>query len=364
MTTRKSNKKSDRKGLYMSDSAKQKYAELFMAELDAMEAHDWQQPWVSPHNGMPCNLYRKGKPYRGANAFWLMMWMSLKGYKTPYFITKTQLQNEDGDLKYKGLSANMYPALDENGMPMLDENFMPKMNVEKRFPVSFFKRMHSKDGELLSEDEWDAMTDEEQSECRSWWTQKSYLVYNIDQTNLPSLYPDEYRAMTEMPEHDYEVGSRDEILDRMICCGEWICPVRFGGTKAFFSPMKNYIQLPKRENFLGDELFYATAIHEMAHSTGLELKRDVCNRFGSNDYATEELIAELSSACVCSMLGIGKLLDSQHIAYVQNWRKALTENKDFIPVVIDHVQRCANYILRKYNEVAKAQEMPKLLMAV
>ena len=64
------------------------------------------------------------------------------------------------------------------------------------------------------------------------------------------------------------------------------------------------------------------------------------------------------------MLGIGKLLDEQHIAYVQNWRKAFTENKDFIPVVIDHVQRCANYILRKYNEAAKAHEMPKLLIAV
>ena len=84
MTAKKSSKKSDRKGLYMSDSAKQKYAELFMAELDAMEAHEWQQPWVSPHNGKPCNLYRKGKPYRGANAFWLMMWMQLRGFNTPY----------------------------------------------------------------------------------------------------------------------------------------------------------------------------------------------------------------------------------------------------------------------------------------
>lgn len=364
MTARKSNKNSDRKGLYMSDSAKQKYAELFMAELDAMEEHEYKIPWVSPHNGMPCNLYRKGRPYRGCNVFWLMMLMQLRGFNTPYFITKTQMENQDGDLKYKGLTANASVAFDENGMPVLDENFMPKINVEKRFPVSFFKRMHSKDGELLSDDEWCAMTDEEQEECRSWWSQKNYLVYNIDQTNLPTLYPDEYRAMTEVPEHDYEVGQRDNILDRMIYCGEWICPIRFGGAKAFFSPMQNYIQLPKRENFLGDELFYATAIHEMAHSTGLELKRELGNSFGTEAYATEELIAELSSACVCSMLGIGKLLDEQHIAYVDSWRKALTEEKDFIPVVIDHVQRCANFILRKYNEVAKAHEMPKLLIAV
>ena len=75
----------------------------------------------------------------------------------------------------------------------------------------------------------------------------------------------------------------------------------------------------------------------------------------------EEFVAELSSACVCSMLGIGKLLDENHIAYVDSWRRALKSNKDFIPVVIDDVQKAVNYILRKYDAVAEDQKHPRLL---
>jgi antirestriction protein ArdC len=53
------------------------------------------------------------------------------------------------------------------------------------------------------------------------------------------------------------------------------------------------------------------------------------------------------------MLVIGKLLDEQHVAYVQNWRRALREDKDVIPKVIDHVQSCTNYILARYEQVRK-----------
>ena len=62
------------------------------------------------------------------------------------------------------------------------------------------------------------------------------------------------------------------------------------------------------------------------------------------------MVAELTSACVCSQLGIGKLLDEQHIAYVESWRKHLRDDKDFIVKVIDDVQKCTNYILRVYEE--------------
>ena len=56
------------------------------------------------------------------------------------------------------------------------------------------------------------------------------------------------------------------------------------------------------------------------------------------------------------MLGIGKLIDEQHIAYVNNWRKAIRDDKDFIPSVIDHVQRAVNYILNRYDTIEKEME--------
>lgn len=58
-----------KKLLEMSDAAKKKYAELFEKAIATMEQAKWQKPWVQPHNGMACNLYRRDKPYRGVNDF-------------------------------------------------------------------------------------------------------------------------------------------------------------------------------------------------------------------------------------------------------------------------------------------------------
>lgn len=360
---KKKTNKQNRKGLRMSNSMKLKYADLFIGALESMEASDWTKPWVSPHNGTPCNIYRKSKPYRRSNAFFLTLLCQLNGWNTPYFLTKTQMKNEAGNLKFKGLTANSHLLLDENGIPKFDDNGMPAMEFEKRFPVIFWKPYHKDaDGKKLTDEEYEAMTPEEQAECSTRFLQSDYLVYNIDQTNLKELYPDDYAKMTEVPEHEYKQGTRDEVLEKMID-GEWRCPILFGGHCSHYNPQKDHIRLPERSQFLGDELFYSTAIHEMAHSTSKELDRDVVNVFGSEDYAYEEFVAELTSACVCSMLGIGKLLDQQHLAYVDNWKQALRNEKDFIPLVIDHVQKATNFILNKYDEVARAMDPIALPLA-
>lgn len=354
-------KTTNRKGMRMSDSMKEKYAALFIAELQMMEEHKWERPWVSPNHGTPCNLYRKGRPYRKTNRFFLSMLCALRGWNTPYFVTKSQMTKDD--LPYGGLTANRSVKLDEDGMVVMNEDGMPEFDVETRFPIIFYKPIHKdEDGNKIDESDWDMMTREEQLECKTYFVQNSYLVYNIDQTDFATLYPDAYKEFTEI-KHEYKHGVHDDVLEMMITGGKWRCPIRFGGIKAFYSPSEDAITLPKRANFMGDEQFYATALHEMAHSTAKDLSREERNIFGTEDYAMEEFVAELSSACVCSMLGIGKLLDKNHIAYVQNWRTALRTKTDFVPLVIDHVQRCVNYILNRYDQAAKESEGPKLLTA-
>lgn len=355
--------KKDRKGLRMSDDQKRKYAELFIGALEGMEKSDWTKPWVAPHNGNPCNLYRKTKPYKRSNAFFLTLLCQLQGWNTPYFLTKTQLKNVEGNLKFKNLEANSHLVLDEDGMPQFNDNGTPKLEFERRFPVIFWKPYHvDAEGHKLTDDEYDALTESEKEECKTRFFQDTYLVYNIDQTNLRELYPDDYAEMMKMPEHEYKEGTRDEVLEKMLQ-GEWRCPILFGGHTSHYNPREDHIRLPERSQFLGDEVFYSTAIHEMAHSTSKELDRDVANVFGSEEYAYEEFVAELTAACVCSMLGIGKLLDKQHVAYVQNWKQALRKEKDFIPLVIDHVQKATNFILNKYEEVAKAMQPEPLAIA-
>ena len=148
-----------KKQFTMNDSQKEKYAELFEAELNAMERSDWTQPWVSPNMGAPCNLYRRRHPYQKSNAFWLAMLMQVKGWSTPYFLTKTDLVNEDNSRKYDGLQANCTMVTDENGMPKFDDNGCPVMEYERRFPVFFYKPIYKdKDGNTVSEEDYRAMS--------------------------------------------------------------------------------------------------------------------------------------------------------------------------------------------------------------
>ena len=342
-----------KKLLEMSDSAKKKYAELFTKALANMEQAKWQKPWVQPHNGVACNLYRQDKPYRGVNDFLLNLLVELSGWNTPYFVTMKQMDDEQ--LKYSGLQLNkVEPKFDKDGMPLFDKEGNLRYKCEESFPVfKYLPKIYDKEGNKLTLEDYDAMTDDEQAECKRFFSLFVYSVWNIDQTDFATVYPDAYKAMTETPAHDYETMERDEALERMITMGGWICPILFGGTSAHFAPREKHIRLPKRETFLGDAMFYATAIHEMAHSTKIELKRseEITEGVLSDDkYAYEELVAELTSAVVCSSLGIGKLLDEQHLTYVESWRKHLRDDKDFIVKVIDDVQKATNYILRVYEE--------------
>lgn len=339
-----------KKQFTMNNQQKQKYAELFVKALDEMEGAEYKKPWVQPHHGTPMN-YEHKKPYRGCNDFFLALLCAVRGWQVPMFLTYKQI----GEM---GLTLNV--ETDKDGMAVLKESGMPEF--EKAFPVVKKITNVYHNGEKITFDDYDALSQDEKDECRWSSYLKVYAEWNISQTNFKEVYPDKWAALTSLPEHDYEEGAKDEVLERIICQGEWRCPIRFGGSRAFYMPGEDRIQLPERRAFRGDEVFYQTALHEMAHSTAPDMKREAKGSFGSEDYAMEEFVAELTSASVCSMLGIGKLLDENHIAYVQSWRRALKSDKDFIPKVIDQVQSATNYILRRYDDVRKS-EKPALKMA-
>lgn len=349
MATTKTDK--PKQGLRMNDNQKQKYAELFIGALATMESAEWSKPWVAPHQGRPANLeYRK--PFKGSNRFFLSMLCAMKGWKTPLFITFDQADE-------MGLQLNM--VYDKDGCPELNDKGLPVF--ERPFPV--LKRLYNiyHDGVKIKPKDYDELDEEEKKKCHWRPYDKFFYEFNIEQTNFAEVYPDKWKSLTEMPAHDYEQGAKDEVLEKIIMENEWRCDIRFEGYQAYYAPGDDHISLPERSQFLGDEKFYGTALHEMAHSTAPDVKRDLGGMFGTESYAMEEFVAELTSASVCSILGIGKLLDSNHLAYVASWRKALKDDKDFIPKVIDSVQTATNYILKHYEKVQKDMEEPLSIAA-
>ena len=103
--------------------------------------------------------------------------------------------------------------------------------------------------------------------------------------------------------------------------------------------------------FTCSEEYYSTLFHELAHSTMLEKR---CNRkkdnehahFGSAEYSREELVAEISSAMLCSVAGIEKNLDN-NVAYLQAWIKFLNNDNKAIVYAAAKAEKATRYILNQ-----------------
>lgn len=102
-----------------------------------------------------------------------------------------------------------------------------------------------------------------------------------------------------------------------------------GGNKAFYMPATDSIHVPKFQAFENPTNYMATVMHDLAHRTsaGHRLDRELGAR-GTEAYAREELIAEMSSVLLqdrCG-IGLGKEHLENHAAYLQHWQKILAQD--------------------------------------
>lgn len=121
--------------------------------------------------------------------------------------------------------------------------------------------------------------------------------------------------------------------------------------RAFYSPARDEIHLPARELFPSAMMYYATALHELGHWTGhsSRIGRDLANTFGSQDYAREELRAELSSFFLSARIGIPHD-PGQHAAYIDSWIKVLREDHNEIFRAAKDAEQIAEYVLEFQQE--------------
>ncbi len=122
------------------------------------------------------------------------------------------------------------------------------------------------------------------------------------------------------------------------------------GAQPMYVPSMDFIAMPALALFKDDGHYYATLLHEAAHWTGAKhrLDRDMKSRFGTQEYAAEELVAELTSAFLCARLGItGEL---RHAGYIDNWIALLKEDDRAIFTAASKASQAADY-LRTFSEV-------------
>lgn len=103
--------------------------------------------------------------------------------------------------------------------------------------------------------------------------------------------------------------------------------IEHGGDRACYISKLDKILMPERALFNGSdtssetEAYYSTLLHELTHWTGIESRcnRDMSGRFSSENYAIEELVAELGAAFLCSELGVTNSPRQDHADYISSW---------------------------------------------
>lgn len=121
------------------------------------------------------------------------------------------------------------------------------------------------------------------------------------------------------------------------------------GNKAYYRPSTDVVVTPIPEQFSDPAEYYSTLYHELTHSTGhpKRLNRITDSAaFGNEEYSREELVAEIGSAFLCATLGVennNTLLNSA--AYIQNWLKALKNDKRMIVVASSRAEKAVRMIL-------------------
>ena len=120
--------------------------------------------------------------------------------------------------------------------------------------------------------------------------------------------------------------------------------------EAFYSPVRDYIQVPMLEQYEQANEYYSTLFHEITHSTGhsTRLNRGLDAKlasFGSKDYSREELVAELGSAMCCARLGIDTPETVKNSAsYIKGWLKALKNDKSLLVSASSYAEKATRYI--------------------
>jgi antirestriction protein ArdC len=150
------------------------------------------------------------------------------------------------------------------------------------------------------------------------------------------------------PEPDSQISAPQTVLDGYLARGPALRHVT--GNRAAYHPATDTIRLPLRSQFRSPEQYYATAFHEAAHSTGhpSRLNRPgiaAFDHFGSDKYAREELVAEMTSSILCAETGTDnpELFDNS-AAYIAGWLSALNHDRTLVVAAAAQAQRACDLI--------------------
>ncbi|AVA23845.1 zincin-like metallopeptidase domain-containing protein [Rhizobium sp. NXC24] len=260
-------------------------------------------PWYSaPNLQMPINAVT-GNGYRGINVLSLWVGAQNRGFTSRGWATFKQWQEVGAQVR-KG---------------------------ERGTPIVFYRQIEIE--ETLAELDADRR---KIPFARASW------VFNVDQVD------------------GYEIPAAPEprtLFERLAQVEDIItqtrADIRYGGSRAFYLPSDDHIQIPVPADFTGtrtsspQESFYSTIFHELGHWAGAahRLNREDHKRQFDAIYNFEEIIAEMTAAFLCARLDIAPVPRADHAQYIAGYLKMLKEDKRAIFRAATASAAAADFIL-------------------
>jgi antirestriction protein ArdC len=273
----------------------------------------WQMPWHRSSSGplhMPKNAHT-GNHYRGINIVALWVSAETAGYSRPLWGTYRQWAQIGAQVR-KG---------------------------EKASPVIFYKEF-----------EVDPSPDDANDDGKRRVARAS-SVFNVDQV-------DDGPADTSVP--DLGPIARNQHFDDFVASTG--ARIVHGGAEALYMPSTDSIRIPDESRFFDtatstrSDSYAAVLAHELGHWTAAKhrLNRDLTGRFGTEAYAAEELVAELTSAFICAAQGITCEPRQDHAQYIANWLKLLKSDNRAIFAAAAKASQAADYLQGLPQPLVKA----------
>lgn len=290
--------------------------------LNEVTAGGTQRVWDSPVSPSIWNGYNEKtqKEYSGANKLILAVASMQRGYDDPRWLTYKQAQDLGYQVKSgsKGVMLEFwkeYPVLqnkvDENGDIIRDAKGLPEKEP-----------MRDDDGNVITN-----------------WRGTSFTVFNAKQ--IDGMEPLTTRVLSE--------EERNRELETIIEHSE--APIHWDSMDSNAYHYKDdEIHLRPHEHFFSKDLEYATAMHEIGHSTGHPSRLNRPMQGFKQDpkaYAREELIAEFTSAMLNAKYNLPfseAYKKDNSVAYIQGWHELVKDNPNELFAAVAKAEQSVKYI--------------------
>jgi len=283
----------------------EKITDQLLASVD--DAGEWKPSWRRGSNALPYN-WTTTKPYRGINI--MMCWASayVNGFSTSQWATFKQWGSVGGRIK-RG----------SKGTTIIYYNITERMIDGKKVEIPVMK---------------------------------ASTVFNMDQVDGVELPPPPVPLTEEQRIFNCE--------SRLIHFKRQGMDLQHKGDRAFYRPSTDMVQMPEFREFFSAEHYYATAFHEAVHWTGhksrlnrfaRDLMPDLKGEDVRDEYAKEELVAELGAAFLCAELGIENAVRDDHAAYIKVWYQRLKSDKKLIIQAASAASRAVDFLNQPLENV-------------